>query len=181
MIANQLMRKTWALRGHQPISTPSPLRPAIRTCEEPIRFIASWPRTYSCRLYKDSSISPFLSSSDPTDGASFSILDSWEMKLLAGLSFDVGNQDAGEWGCAYCHDLPLVRAAMLVRKFPLTQRGRLRDISVGANGGCCNSACTEASPTCRLRFVEKGWNETKRKESAKMMPVEYNNKRPVWF
>lgn len=56
----------------------------------------------------------------------------------------------------YCHDLLFVRAAMLVRKFPLTQRGRLRDISVGANGGCCNSACTEASPTCRLRFVERG-------------------------
>ena len=35
----------------------------------------------------------------------------------------------------YHHDLLLVRAAMLVRRFPLTQRGRLRDISVGVNGG----------------------------------------------
>ena len=35
----------------------------------------------------------------------------------------------------YRHDLLLVRAAMLVRRFPLTQRGRLRDISVGVNGG----------------------------------------------
>lgn len=35
----------------------------------------------------------------------------------------------------YRHDLLLVRAAMLVRIFPLTQRGRLRDISVGVNGG----------------------------------------------
>ena len=42
------------------------------------------------------------------------------------------------WGGAmhtYHHDLLLVRAAMLVRRFPLTQRGRLRDISVGVNGG----------------------------------------------
>ncbi len=35
----------------------------------------------------------------------------------------------------YHHDLLLVRAAMLVRRFPLTQRGRLRDISVGVNCG----------------------------------------------
>lgn len=35
----------------------------------------------------------------------------------------------------YRHDLLLVRAAMLVRRFPLAQRGRLRDISVGVNGG----------------------------------------------
>ena len=33
------------------------------------------------------------------------------------------------------HDLLLVKAAMLIRRFPLTQRGRLRDISVGVNGG----------------------------------------------
>ena len=35
----------------------------------------------------------------------------------------------------YRHDLLLVRAAMLVRRFPLTQRGRLWDISVRVNGG----------------------------------------------
>lgn len=35
----------------------------------------------------------------------------------------------------YRHDLLSVRAAMLVRRFPLTQRGRLRDVSVGVNGG----------------------------------------------
>lgn len=34
----------------------------------------------------------------------------------------------------YCHEL-LVRAAVLVRRFPLTQRGRLGDISVRVNGG----------------------------------------------
>lgn len=82
------------------------------------------------------------------------------MKLLARLSFDIENQGAanedvvrasklGEVGKnkinkqghlqeamhTYRHDLLLVRAAMLVRRFPLTQRGRLRDISVGVNGG----------------------------------------------
>ena len=35
----------------------------------------------------------------------------------------------------YRHDLLSVGAAMLVRRFPLTQRGRLRDVSVGVNGG----------------------------------------------
>ena len=39
------------------------------------------------------------------------------------------------WGGTYRHDFLLVRAAMLVRRFPLTQRGRLRNISVGVNGG----------------------------------------------
>ena len=47
----------------------------------------------------------------------------------------ITSEKQSRFGEAYRHDLLLVRAAMLVRRLPLTQRGRLRDISVGMNGG----------------------------------------------
>ena len=39
------------------------------------------------------------------------------------------------WWTTYHHNLFLLRAAMIVGSLPLAQRCRLRDISVGVNGG----------------------------------------------
>ena len=53
----------------------------------------------------------------------------------------------------YRHDPFIFRAAVLVRIFPLTQRCRLRDISVRMNFGECESACTKASSTSMRAYV----------------------------
>ena len=50
----------------------------------------------------------------------------------------------------YGHDFLVLRAAVLIRRFPLAQRCRLRDLSVRMNFGRYDAACTEASSTVAI-------------------------------
>lgn len=119
-----------------PISTPKPRRPAMRTCEELMRFIASCPRTYNCRLYNDSSISSFLRFEVTTVVLSRSIwsaVRSWRRRLLnskipRNCHFEIRNRGT------HRHDF-LIRTQMLLRGLSLPQLGHLRNVCVGANCG----------------------------------------------